>query len=552
MHTRLFLLVSFLAVSSSLPPGGLRAQSLLHELHSPTETEMGYFGGNTVTVPDTDGDGHDDVLIHAGNEGVGGKVYLYSGASGALLHEFSSPNAVHTDGFGFGLAGLPDVDGDGRGDVLAGAYFEYVDGLKWAGRAYVFSGATGNLVRTLVSPNEQELGLFGYSAAAVPDADGDGIADFLLGAYGEAEPGKSSAGHAYLFSGATGTLLRTLVSPRPTFAGLFGHAVAGMPDADGDGRGDVLVQSEGEDKGRVYGFSGATGALLYSFGSPNAATLDGYFAERLAGSDDLDGDGRGDFLIGSPLEDHYIGRAYLYSGATGTLLHELQSPNPQTSGDFGANISAVPDVDGDGRPDVGVGAPREGPGDAPEESGRAYVFSGATGALLQTLISPNEQAFGYFSAIAGVADLDGDGRGDFFIGASAEESGSSPEDAGRVYIFSSGEGEALSVAAEPVNPPIVIPAGGGAFTFTASVTNSGSDSETFSLWTRITRPDGEQTNKGLGPYPRTLAPGASFQRTFSQTIPGKIAAGTYTYTAYAGTYPDGAVASDTFTFTKSP
>jgi hypothetical protein len=448
------------------------------------------------------------------------------------------------------LARRRRIDGDGRGDVIIGAYLEDVGSFHFAGRAYLFSGASGALIRTLTSPNPQSPGDFGFSVSGVPDADGDGVEDIAVGADYEASATHVNAGHVYLFSGANGALLRTLSSSHERAAGLFGYDVSGIPDVDGDGRGDLIVSAYGEVNGRVYGISGATGAVLYSFVSPNAGTLDGRFANDVVGMPDIDGDGRGDILIGSSAEERFTGRAYLYSGATASLLYELQSPNSQPGGEFGASVSAVMDVDGDGRTDLLIGATRENPGDSPEDAGRAYVFSGATGTLLETLISPNEEEFGTFGAVAGVDDIDGDGRGDFLIGAAGESPGSSPSNAGRAYLFSSSNGITLSVDAEPVNPPIVIPPGGGSFSFTVTVTNTGTETESFALWTRITRPNGQQTNAGLGPFNRTLAPGASFRRTFSQSVPGNMSAGTYTYTAYIGTYPNGPVASDTFMFTK--
>ena len=93
--------------------------------------------------------------------------------------------------------------------------------------------------RTLASPTAEANGGFGDNVAGVPDANGDGRGDLLVGAPSE-NGGATDAGRAYLFSGATGALLRTLTSPNAEVSGAFGEAVAGVPDADGLPE-DVLV-----------------------------------------------------------------------------------------------------------------------------------------------------------------------------------------------------------------------------------------------------------------------------------------------------------------------
>ena len=54
------------------------------------------------------------------------------------------------------------------------------------------------------------------------------------------------SGHAYVFSRATGAVLGTLASPDPEFSGHFGGSVSGLPEADGDGKGDLLIGAAGE------------------------------------------------------------------------------------------------------------------------------------------------------------------------------------------------------------------------------------------------------------------------------------------------------------------
>ena len=66
-------------------------------------------------------------------------------------------------------------------------------------------------------------------------------------------------------------------------------------------------------------------------------------------------------------------------------LHELASPNMERFGRFGVAVAGVSDLDGDGRGDLLIGADSEAPGASPYWAGRAYVFSGAGGAVLHAL-----------------------------------------------------------------------------------------------------------------------------------------------------------------------
>ena len=127
----------------------------------------------------------------------------------------------------------------------------------------------------------------------------------------------------------------------------------------------------------------------------------------------------------------------MFSVAVVALLHVSESPNGWLHGEFGIIVARVPDLDNDGAGDLLVGADREDPGSSPTDAGRAYVFSGASGALLFTLVSPHENYLGLVGfAVSGMEDINGDGRGDLLVGATFN----GDDDAGRAYIFSGGSG----------------------------------------------------------------------------------------------------------------
>jgi hypothetical protein len=517
---------------------------LLRELASPNEEVDGEFSGALTGIPDVDGDGISDLLVGAYREDPGtsptdaGRAYVFSGASGELVYEIVSPNEVEHGSFGWAVGGVADIDGDDVSDLLIGAIQENPNAIPDnSGRAYVFSGATGALMYELASPNEDLNGYFGFSVAGVEDADGDGIGDLLIGARGE-DPGASPnfAGRAYLFSGASGDLLFELASPNEEIDGAFGYDVSGVGDVDGDEIGDLLVSTPFEDPGtsprgagRAYLFSGASGELLHELRSPNEEA-DGYFGRSISGTGDVDGDGHGDLLVGASRESpegspENAGRAYLFSGASGELLLTLRSPFQAYGGIFGISVSGVRDVDGDGINDLLVGAYGEG---SPYFSGRAHVFSGGTGAPLLYLYSPHGEEYGYFGySVASTGDVNGDGNSDFFVGAPGEDGGGEPWYAGRAYVFSGRP--PLMLSASALNSPV--PQGRN-LRFAVTITNNTVAPLTGDLRLDVTDPDGTVYSQ-LIHDDGTIGPMETATRQYGVPVRETAPLGTYDATVFA-------------------
>jgi hypothetical protein len=417
-------------------------------LSSLNQETGGRFGFSIAAIPDVDGDGLDDVIIGApGEDGGGvddaGRVYIHSGATGALIRAHSSPNDTVDGAYGFAVGGTSDLNGDGRGDYLVGAPLE-----NGSGRVYVYSGATGALIRTHTSTTPVAFGRFGASVAGVDDLTNDGRGDYVIGAPDETAGGFSNAGRIHIYGGSTGVVLTVRTSPTPENGGGFGTSVAGVPDFNGDGRGDYVVGAPYEDPGaapidagRAYVYSGLNNVLTHTLASGNQQDF-GRFGMSVAGVPDVGGFGGGDVIVGAPLEDVTVsglgtfeaaGRAYIFSGTTGNLGHTLREPDAEIAdgGDFGRSVGGMPDVNGDGLGDVIVGAP-SWPGY------RAYVFAPDAGVLVRTLSTPDptgsNQSWGF--AVAGIPDANGDGRGDYAVGGwGSDNFPTGPSQAGRVSLY---------------------------------------------------------------------------------------------------------------------
>ncbi len=358
--------------------------SLIRTLISPNPESNGNFGETVSGIWDLNGDDYFEVIVGASGEDGGatnaGRAYVFSGIDGSVLYTLESPNP-ETDGqFGYQVADAYYVDADAVKDILISAFDEDGGAIN-AGRVYVFSGATGGLLHTLESPTPEISGGFGAAIGNAGNVNGDGSADVIVGASAEDGGGFASGGKAHLFSGFDGSFLRTLVSPFAEFSGGFGFSVAGLnDDLNNDGFGDVVVGAPLETNvetfaGRAYVMSGATCGLIF----PLKATVpegSADFGHAVAWAGDVNDDGADDILIGAPNEEGVYGisgKVYVFSGANGSLLHYLHYPTVEDGADFGFAVAYAGDINNDDLADIIIGADDEDSAGI-DGSGAAYVF----------------------------------------------------------------------------------------------------------------------------------------------------------------------------------
>ena len=343
------------------------------------------FGQVLVTLGDINGDGIPDLAVGAPfqdgdfvstDKGYGkpqnvGKIFILDGSTLSLLNILNDPEFEHIQPQHFGgqlggsLSPVADLNGDGIPDLLAGVPHHVADpdsdeAENNAGEALVFSGKDGSVLFTLVDPTEEEDGKMGTSVAALGDVDADGVADLLVGVPGKdigGEDGLSNVGLAYIFSGKTGRVIRTLNHPDAGGAeagAAFGTAMANAGDIDGDGVTDALIGAPGE--GQAFVFSGKTGSLIFTIASPFTEIFHS-FGAAVAGGKDFNRDRKPDLVIGSPARESFQGAAYIFNGSDGSLQRTLLPATRQPFAQFGASVFVSDDLTGNRRPDVAVGAP---------------------------------------------------------------------------------------------------------------------------------------------------------------------------------------------------
>ena len=367
------------------------------------EAKGDQFGWIARDIGDVDGDGIRDVVTSAPTWGskpdgtATGRVYAYSSGTGALLW---SVDGHPGDQLGLGVEAAGDVDGDGTPDVLAGA--------PYGNRAVVLSGKDGRVILDL--PARQSGEAFGQHVADLGDVNGDGHADFVVGAPLNDAGGKG-AGRAYVFSGADGSVLLTLTGEEAG-DGFGSTSGGGMKD----GRMTLIVgaPNAGEgDRGRVYVYQTLSERPSFVIDSdPEGVQLGGMFVSAVG---DVDGDGvmdvyASDWPGGGKDGLQGAGRLYVHSGADG---HRLYTLTGEAAGDgFGIGVADAGDVNGDGHADLVVGAWQNH--EAAPSGGKVYLFSGADGSLLRTLTGKVMGETLGFDA-TGVGDVDGDGVIDLLL-----------------------------------------------------------------------------------------------------------------------------------------
>ncbi len=304
-------------------------------------------------------------------------------------------------------------------------------GLALAAPAAAAAGSNGFVerVRVLHTWHGEPNGYFGWAVSELADIDGDRSGDVIIG-----EPATAAGGTTWVYSGRSGRLIHRFDGVPGDFQG---GAIADAGDTNGDGVHDIISGAPGAaatgGPGRAYLYSGRTGRLLHMWeGAPPNDQL----GSAVASAGDQNHDGYDDVLVGAQGADAAgldAGVAYVFSGRTYKLLRRLDGSDPGDG--FGSGVDWTETVDRDRRPDLIVGALDEAPGPAPGGGG-VHVFSGLT--ELFSLAPPaGAVTFGQFF-VAGVGRVDGDRTPDVYAADYAAQGGN-----GYAAVYSGRDGSLI-------------------------------------------------------------------------------------------------------------
>ncbi|MEZ4334399.1 MAG: integrin alpha [Myxococcota bacterium] len=392
----------FLGGPNGIPDGGPGTVDAFFE----SDQEGAQFGLEIAGLGDVNGDGFGDIAIgtrfwSASPGGIEGLVAVFHGSALGLADGSPTTADAIFEGsddvlqLGACLAGPGDLNGDGFADLLVGA-----SPYPGADLAFAFHGGPGGLGSGTELAADTRIGaplLLGdpsWSACAgAGDVNGDGYADVLV-SFPELDVSNPGAGAVWIFHGGAGGIPNGTIAEAETeifgeVANSFlGISVASAGDRNGDGFDDVAISSrtggldqavllfDGSAPGIVSGGETTRNSQI-SFGG--IGTSLGY---SIAALGDLEGDGFDDLLVGAPAFLNR-GAAFVYSGEATPPSFIPGEPSSyvldgtRLGAGFGAAVALAGDVNGDGFPDVVVGAPaREIGSPVLEDGGTASIFLG--------------------------------------------------------------------------------------------------------------------------------------------------------------------------------
>ncbi|UCB57642.1 MAG: FG-GAP repeat protein [Candidatus Omnitrophota bacterium] len=340
------------------------------------------FGYSVASCGDINGDGYADVVIGAPgakNENLdfphdnSGKAYIYFG--GPAMDDIADMILVgeqYAERFGYSVAPVGDINGDGYDDLAVGAPFWHYMKI---GKVYIYYGGPSmDNLADVVLEGEKGGDRFGRSVSCAGDVNDDGFPDVIVGA-------PAGSGKAYIYFGGPAMdneadfTIEEEDSDRD-----FGCSVASCGDVNNDGFSDFVIgRPNSNGKAYIY-FGGPLMDTVADVIMDDEKNMYDEFGYSVASAGDVNNDGFSDIIVGAP-EYHSEpdvfspkpGKAYIYFGGTSmdnsadaTIVKEVVE---NVLGAYlGCSVATAGDINGDGFDEFIIGASEVG-------SGEAYIYT---------------------------------------------------------------------------------------------------------------------------------------------------------------------------------
>jgi|GEM_PF-2621317 len=365
-------------------------------------------------IGDVNNDGVQDfaISIKKTQESQGGnrlgRVYIFFGSASKWQgsHSLAEADAIYTGddprAEAAHIQGVGDLDGDNYDDIIIGAGFNSTIGAN-AGKVYILFGKPTNEWPNNASLADADASFLaesegdwaGHRVSGAGDVNGDGLADFIVGAnYAEFEE-TSFAGKGYLILGKSRDQFGKEVSLSEADASWHGPGsrhdlgwnVADLGDIDNDGLSDILLSSS---RAIYYVLLGKNISLQtnqdVSLAADVRITANNEFEDighDISKLGDINEDSYDDFIIGisnanaDSKAEGGVSYVFYGRGSWNDEMHvddaDIKFTGENEGDNSGFSCSGNGDINGDGLNDILISAVHND--DAGEDAGKVYMYS---------------------------------------------------------------------------------------------------------------------------------------------------------------------------------